>query len=268
MLGWALALGLVTLVANVIGSWLAVSGTRSGGKRALGFLGFAGGFMLAASLLEMIPESLEGAPWWMPFLVGAGFLLIYVIEQVFAGHAHEPPGAHGRPQPAPADPPMEHTLVAELLHPQAIPISAHAGLAAMIGFNVHDFIDGLAIGAGFAASASLGLLVFLAVVLHEVPAGAAISTIALASGRRRKTAVLAGASIGLATMVAIPLPFLLKGSYPLATASFLALSAGSFLYIAAVDLIPATGVRESRIGFLYVLLGVLVFLVTSLLAQQ
>jgi ZIP family zinc transporter/zinc and cadmium transporter len=217
-------------------------------------LGFGGGFLLAAAFLEIIPESLEGGGAVTPLFIAVGYLVIYVAEHLFAGHAHTPsqgpPAAHG----AGVDPVSDHTLAHEFHH-AVLPLTTAASVAALIGFNIHDFLDGLAIGAGMVTSERLGVLVFLAVLIHEVPAGLVVATIMLGAGHSRGVALLAGASIGLITLVGILIPFLLGDLSPTIISLFLALAAGSFIYIAATDLIPAAMGRESKAVFILVPLG-------------
>jgi ZIP family zinc transporter/zinc and cadmium transporter len=253
MLTLAIVLGLVTAVANLLGSYLAVVQRSAAHWTMPATLGFGGGFLLAAALLELLPESLEGGPV-MPLFIAVGYLVIYVAEHLFAGYAHRPspgqPVAHG----AGVDPVADHTLAHEFHH-AAVPLTTAASLAALIGFNIHDFLDGLAIGAGTISSERLGVVVFLAVLIHEAPAGFVLATIMRAAGHSRGVALLAGASIGLITLVGILVPFLLGDLSPTVSSMFLALSAGSFIYIAATDLIPAAMGRDSRAVFLLVPLG-------------
>ena len=261
MLALALTFGLATALANLLGSALAVSRGGRGGTTTANYVGFGGGFLLAAALFEILPESLDGGAL-MPLYVILGYVVVYLSEQVFASHAHEEPHAGLMPPQPSVETAAEHTLVQEFRHPAAA-ISLHSGLAALVGFNVHDFIDGLAIGSGMLTSESLGLLVFLAVLLHEVPAGFTISAIVLGAGRSRRTALLAGASIGVITLVGIVVPFLVGNVREDVAQIFLALSAGSFIYIAATDLIPAAGGGPGRFSFLYVISGMGVFLATA-----
>ena len=44
-------------------------------------------------------------------------------------------------------------------------------ISALVGMLVHTFFDGVAIGAGFIVSPSVGMLIFLAVFLHKIPDG-------------------------------------------------------------------------------------------------
>ena len=269
MLALALLFGLVTAGANLLGSLLAVTRKYDGGATIRNSIGFGGGFLLAAAFFEVLPASLEGGAV-MPLYVLAGYMVVYLFEQLFATHVHESPHTGLLPPIPDEGSPADHTLVQELQHADAV-ISPHAGLAALVGFNVHDFIDGLAIGAAMLTSNTLGVVVFLAVLLHEAPAGFSIAAIILGAGKSRRIAVLAGGSIGVTTLIGIMVPFAF-GELSESTAQiFLALSAGSFVYIAATDLIPAAsagGAGTSRVPFLYVVAGILIFLATSEVAER
>lgn len=264
MLPLALGFGIVTALANIAGAWLAVLSRSPRPGFVAASLGFGGGFLLAAALLEVMPEALAHGPGAAAFVM-LGYGIVYVAEQLFAEHAHEAPG--GRHVPVEdVSRPTEHLLAQEFRH-SVLPITRHASLAALVGLNIHDFIDGLAIGAGVITSEALGVVVFLAVLIHEGPAGFVIASVMRGGGYGRGPALLAGVSIGVITLVGIVVPFLFSGFDSTLTTVFLALSAGSFIYVAATDLIPAAA-GGSRHAYLYVLLGAVAFSVSMLLLDS
>src|SRR5919201_861168 len=57
----------------------------------------------------------------------------------------------------------------------------HVGLVGAIGLSFHSFLDGLAIGVGFKAGASVGVIVLLAVVAHDFADGLNTVTFMLAT---------------------------------------------------------------------------------------
>lgn len=250
----ALSLGLVTAAANFLGSYLAVAYRHPPRILLASSIAFGGGFLLAAALLELIPESVEGRPS-MPVFVALGYLVVYLGEQLFNVHLHTIPDVR-EPDHAPGAVPL-HTLTAATL---LLPATA---LATLMAFNIHDFIDGLAIGAGMVQSDTLGVLAFLAVLSHELPAGFVIATVIRASGRGRTTALLAGASIGVITLLGIAVPFWVGEVSEFAADAFLALAAGSFIYIGASILIPAVETGRSRLALVMVGLGFAVFYLTA-----
>ncbi|MBI4329379.1 MAG: ZIP family metal transporter [Chloroflexi bacterium] len=264
MLPLALGFGIVTALANLAGALLAVLHRSPRPGLVVASLGFGGGFLLTAALLEVMPAALANGPV-APAFVMLGYGIVYVAEQLFAGHAHEEPGGRHLPVQD-VSRPTEHLLAQEFRH-RVLPITRHASLAALVGLNIHDFVDGLAIGAGVITSEALGVLLFLAVLVHEVPAGFVIASVMRGGGYGRGPAFLAGISIGVITLVGIAVPFLFSGFDNTLTTVFLALSAGTFIYVAATDLIPAAA-GGSRHAYLYVLLGAVAFYMSTLLLES
>jgi ZIP family zinc transporter/zinc and cadmium transporter len=141
-------------------------------------------------------------------LVLAGYVLVHVAQHVFTPHFHFGEETHA--------------------------VSPRAGDSALIGLTLHAFFDGVAIASGFLVSQQLGLLFFLAVVLHKLPEGVTIASLMLASGRGRRPALLSGAVLGVATVAGV---IVTEAVAPLAR-SGLALAAGVTLYVAASNLVP------------------------------
>jgi ZIP family zinc transporter/zinc and cadmium transporter len=109
---------------------------------------------------------------------------------------------------------------------------------------LHTFVDGVAIASGFGVSEELGLLVFLAILLHKLPEGLAISSLFLASGESRGAALGASAALAVSSLIGalltMQLPFLGQYGLPLA--------AGVTLYVGASNLVPEfQGKREWRL---------------------
>ena len=113
-------------------------------------------------------------------------------------------------------------------------VSASAGVVGAAGLSLHTFFDGVAIASGFLVSGRLGLLVFLAVLLHKLPEGVTIASVMLAGGGSRRRALGAAGVLGLATVLGV---LLTEQVAPLARHG-LALSAGVTLYVAASNLVP------------------------------
>ena len=255
----ALLLGVITTLANIAGSSLAVVQRQPSRDFMASAIGFGGGFMLAAAFLEMGPEAIKEGKY-MPAFIALGFLLLYLSEHLLNVHIHHIPEessqAHGH---------NPHSLPVAgnpTSHPSDM-IADSKGMVAFVGFNLHDFIDGLAIGAAMITSQAIGVLVFLAVLLHEVPAGFAVATILRSSGRSRRVALLSGVSIGVVTLVGISVPFWVGGVSSVVTGVFLALATGSFIYLGASILIPAAETGRFRWSFLFVALGFFAFFGSS-----
>ena len=92
----------------------------------------------------------------------------------------------------------------------------------------------------------MGLLVFIAILLHKMPEGFTVASIMLASGRSSRKALLATAAIGAATLTGVIGVALLQARVGFAIAYALPFSAGVTLYVAASDLIPEVNHDEER----------------------
>ncbi len=107
----------------------------------------------------------------------------------------------------------------------------------------------------------MGLLVFLAVFLHKLPEGFSMSAIMVSAARGRLTAFLAAVSLACSTLAGAI--WVITATERSATGMFLALATGSFLYIGASDMIPATASKD-RVNILLVILGgALVYLLSG-----
>ena len=238
--------GLAAALANFLGGLL-VSSRRLGQATLRYLIALGAGFMLAAVFLKIIPESVEqwsgqGTEPMMWLL--AGYLLIQLAEHTLAPHFH----------------------FGEETHEEAM-LAQHAALAGVGALTVHAFFDGVSIAVASLVSRELGVLVFIAILLHKVPEGFTVASMMLAAGRNRRSASLSALLIGVATLAGVALVLFFKDfavySHPL---SFyvLPLSAGVTLYVAASDLIPEVNRREGGIKIsLMVFAGVALMYLTE-----
>ena len=245
----AVLLSLVTAIANIVGGYLAVFQRTLSRTMMANFLGLGGGFILAAAFLELVPEVLEMGSEFAIYIV-FGFLLIFIsehlLEQYLERRNQRNAVAH------------EHEEV--ILHPGV-------GLATILGLNIHDFFDGVAIGVGFLTSPSLGILMFLSVITHEITAGFSIAAVSRGAGFGRGVAMASAVAIGLVTVVGTVFVFLIGGMSPMLTGILLGLATGTFIHVGASDLLPAAARSPSRLVVLFVLLGVALFYVSQQLVS-
>lgn len=224
----AIGLGLVAGAANVVGGLLVVS--RSWSRHVLQyFLGLSAGFMLAAVMLEVIPESRALAGETAFLFVLVGYLVVHFFEHAIAPHFH----------------------FGEEIHPEKMR-GNQAGFMALFGLGIHSLFDGVAVASGFLVSPYLGGVVFLAVILHKLPEGFTMASIMLASGKSKKAAIYSAVALGGFTVVGVLLMGILKTQVGYA----LPLSAGATLYVAASDLMPEVNHQPGLLNAFTVFLGV------------
>ena len=255
----ALFLGLITTLATLLGSYLAVLPKHPSARTISAAIAFGGGFILAAAILELAPEVI-GRGEHMPAFIAIGFMLVYLSEHTLNVHLHKLPAET-------EDKGQRHNIEMRHIHKPSHTtlIATQTGLASLVAFNLHDFTDGLAIGAAMISGRGIGIMVFLAVLVHEIPAGFTIASIMRGAGRSRKASFLSGLSIGLITLVGITLPFLLGSINSFTTDLFLALATGTFIYLGASILIPTAETGGYRWSFVYVALGFVLFYVSTLI---
>ena len=230
-------LGAVAALADIAGGLVLVR--ARGIQRYLRyFVALGAGFLMATSVLEMLPESLRLDSKLAPVLVMAGYCAVHFLEHTINAHFHF----------------GEETHHGEF-------VSTHTSYSVLAGLAVHALFDGVAIGSGFALSNMLGLLIFLAILLHKAPEGFTMASVMLASGRSRKTALSSAIALAAATLIGV----LVIGLVPALVRCGLPISAGVALYVAATDLVPEVN-REPGIKMALVFFaGVASFLLLRLL---
>ena len=192
------------------------------------------GFDLLPEVFEMNTDLVAGVPVVSVAILG-GFLLLHILERSFGSH-----------EPAESDYGHDH---------EHHSISGTLGALAMGG---HVFLDGVGLGIAFQVSTSLGIAVFLAVVVHAFSDGLNTVSMIVKSGNWTKSskyllgvdavARIGGAALG--TYLALNDKYL---------ALYLALFSGFVIYIATSHILPEAHSRhESRWTLVMTAVGVMV----------
>jgi zinc and cadmium transporter len=175
------------------------------------FISFGAGLLLSMAFLHMIPESFKLLPRSFGIWLLTGFCLLLFLERFIMVHACEEHGCH------------YHTI----------------GIAAFVGLTIHGLIEGFAL-ASSQLVAHLGPLVLIAILSHKAPAGIALTSILKMSGKKPFQILGFILGVALSGPLGIFLAYwILKNEhYSNAAGVLLSLSAGTFLYIGACDLLP------------------------------
>lgn len=231
----SITLGTVAGLADLVGGALVTARRRWDRTVLQYFLALGAGFMLAVAFLRMVPESLDKVSHAYLYVL-IGYFVVHFSEHTLTPHFH----------------------FGEELHDEVLvhPAVGYMGLA---GLGIHTFFDGVAIASGFLISQPLGIILFLAVLLHKLPEGFSVGSLMLASGASRGTALLASGLLGAATVAGV----LLMSPFAGVVGQALALSAGVTIYVAASDLIPEVNKERSWGVALAVFGGVLLFYVAE-----
>jgi len=234
----SVVLGLVAGLADYLGGFLLVR--RSPSAKALRyFVALGAGFMLAAAVVEMVPEGMHVNPHWAPLLILVGYCGVHLLEHTLVPHFHFGEETH------------HHEF-----------LSAKTSYSVLLGLATHTFFDGVAIGSGFVLSSWLGWVLFFAVFLHKFPEGFTMASVMLAGGRGKAAALNSALFLGAMTVLGV----LAISLEPTWVRLGLPLSAGVTIYVAATDLVPEVnrepGIRMAVVFFV----GVVVFFLLRLAA--
>ncbi len=236
MSGLILLYGLFAAAAELLGGALVI--LRKEWPRAIQeyLLALGAGFILALVFIELVPESIRAIGAEAPLVMLLGYAVLHFFEHTVVGHLHFGEETH-----------------------QEIMVSRVASLSTFIGLFIHAFFDGFAISVGMQFNYYLGVLIFVAVLLHKVPEGLTIASVMIAARRQRQTAFLASAAIAVATMLGVLSAFVLAGIDDRLVGFAFAFSAGIATYVGASDLIPEINHSGKRVIPLMVFGGMLLF---------
>ena len=184
-------------------------------------VGFASGILVSAAFMELIPAADVSTN---ALVVLLGFFVFYLVEKTIMLHSCGEAECEA------------HTI----------------DWIAIVGMASDNIVDGIGIAIGYATNPSLGVLITLAVVAHEIPQGFTTAALATRGGFRFWRIILflliAGAMypIGCALAAFIPASF-----YTIA----IAFVAGDFIYIGAGDLLGEAHKKFNMKVVLSVVLG-------------
>ncbi|RZC34723.1 Zip domain containing protein [Asbolus verrucosus] len=228
-------------------------------------LAFASGGLLGDAFLHLIPHaamSIEshshshshGEDHSHDMSVGlwvlAGIVTFLIVEKgvrIAKGghdHSHHPPKPKEEKKTAKGE---------EKNKPKQIKVAGYLNLAADFS---HNFTDGLAIGSSYLAGNTVGVVTTITILLHEVPHEIGDFAILLQSGVSRKNAMLLQLTTALGAVAGTAISLFAQNSTgELATQWILPFTAGGFIYIALVSVIPEL-LDEEKPNFIQTVLQV------------
>lgn len=225
--------------------------TLAGGFAALrlqhrlhALMALAAGVVVATAVSELLPEAFElvgeGGVLKVGIATVVGFIGFSLLEaflhQSSFEHALEHDHDHGEED--------GHEAVAGSTPRKGRGI---LGLLPPASLVVHSAMDGVAIGLAFQASSEIGVIVLIAVLLHDFADGMNVATIALDAARGERLAV----AFVLLDAIAAPVGGLLSALITIDPATLgllLATFAGVFIAVGAGHLLPESQHRDPRHG--------------------
>ncbi|ODN06456.1 Zinc transporter SLC39A7 [Orchesella cincta] len=113
-----------------------------------------------------------------------------------------------------------------------------AGYLNLAADFLHNFTDGLAVGASYLGGRSVGIVTTFTILLHEVPHEIGDFAILIQSGCSKRKAIFLQLITALGALSGTVLSLLAEGIGESATTWILPFTAGGFIYIATVSVIP------------------------------
>lgn len=174
-------------------------------SQSLLMISFAAGVMLATAFLDILPEAGIFNGW----AILSGIVFLFLLEKSLIWYHH-----HGDE------------------------CDSHAPILISVGDSLHNFIDGIVMGAAFLASPATGMITALAVMAHEIPHEMADFAVMLSMGWSKKKVILTNflsASVSIVGAVGV---YLLGERIQIFLPVLLSFAGGMFIYLACSDLIP------------------------------
>lgn len=232
----------VLLVSGI--SLVGVSALSLGARKLQGALfllvALAIGALLGDAFIHLIPEAFEKYenPVTVSLLIIAGMLVFFWFEKLL--HWHH--GHHGD---------IEEIVGEHHIKP--------LGKLILWSDGLHNFLDGLIIGASYLINTQVGIATTLAVILHEIPQEIGDFGVLLHAGYTQKKALLYNFISALTAIGGVLVIVVVGQSIEQVIDLVIPFAAGTFIYIAAADLVPELHKQRgssTALEFVAILLGV------------
>lgn len=230
---WAVSASIVVSLISLIGILALLLKEKFLDKILLLLIGFSAGGLIGAAFLHILPEALEEYQNYSIFLfVIAGFVLFFILERyLYWRHCH-------------ADDCEVHPFT----------------YLNLIGDGIHNFADGLVIGASFAVSVHFGVVTALVIIFHEIPQEIGDFGVLVYGGFKKSKALFYNFISALACILGTVIGYPLSENIKYFSFYLLPIVAGGFIYIAACDLIPEihkqTSIKRTTFSIIAFILGI------------
>jgi zinc and cadmium transporter len=201
------------------------------------FVSFAAGALIGDVFIHIIPELVEkGFTQIVSIYILSGILLTFIIEKtIHIDHVNKPEAAR-----------------------KYKPYS----ITSLYGDSIHNFVDGMMIGASYLVNFHLGLATTAAVFLHEIPTEIGHFGVLIKGGFTRNKALFVNFLSALTAVVGAIISLIVGSGIEEIKIFLIAFTAGHFIYIAGADLIPElhkeVELKKSIVQFIFLIIGILI----------
>ncbi len=241
-LAWALVASIIVSAISLIGAVSLVMKEGFLDKVLLLLIGFSAGGLIGGAFLHLMPEALEQASDVNVFLsVIIGFVIFFVLERYLHWrHCHK-----GKCD---------------------VHVFTYLNI---IGDGIHNFTDGLVIGASFVVGLKFGILTTLVIIFHEIPQEIGDFGVLVYGGFSKIRALFYNFLSALTCIAGTFIGYMISSGVEKFSVYLLPVIAGGFIYIASCDLIPELhkqpGLKRATLSVIAFSAGVLfIFLARSI----
>lgn len=214
-------------------------------KILIPLVSFSAGALLGDVFIHLLPEIAEesGFTISISLYILLGIVISFIMEKIIAWrHCHIP------------------------LDKNHIHRFAYMNL---VGDAVHNFIDGMIIGASYLVSIPVGIASTVAILLHEIPQEIGDFGVLIHGGFSKNKALLYNFLTALTAILGTIMALALSNSLANLTQFLVPFAAGTFIYIAGADLIPELhkdgSLKSGIIQTIAFIMGILIMMLLLLL---
>jgi zinc and cadmium transporter len=239
---WAVGASITVSLVSLIGIFSLLFREGWFNKIPILLIGFSAGGLIGGAFLHLLPEALEQGEAQAIFLyLIFGFISFFILEKYLHWrHCHE----------------------------GVCTVHAFTYLN-LIGDGIHNFSDGLVIGASFLVSIRFGIITALVIILHEIPQEIGDFGVLVYGGFNKLKALYYNFVIALTCILGTVIGYFISANMYNFSLFLLPFTAGGFIYIAACDLIPElhkeSSLKRSTLSLFAFSCGVLFIYVARLL---
>ena len=246
---WLYTIGSVFIVSliSLIGLTIIRIDAKKSKKITICLVSFSAGALLGDAFIHLLPEIIKEVGFGLniSLYVLSGIGISFIVEKViYWHHCHMP-------------------ITKDHVHPFAI--------MNLAGDTVHNFIDGIIIGASYLVNIPVGIATTFAVIFHEIPQEISDFGVLLHGGFSKAKALFYNFLVSLSVVLGSLIALSIGSAAGNITTFLVPFAAGNFIYIASSDLIPELHKEEfewksSIMQFFMICLGV-VFMLGLLLLE-
>lgn len=242
---WAIGASIAVSLISLIGIFALLFKEDFLDKILFLLIAFSAGGLIGGAFLHILPEAIEEYPKSnLFFYVIVGFVAFFILEKYF----------HWR-----------HC------HKGVCDVHAFTYLN-LIGDAIHNFTDGLVIGASFVVSVKFGIVTTLVIIFHEIPQEIGDFGVLVYGGFKKTKALFYNFITALTCVIGTAIGFPLAERIGKFSMYILPIVAGGFIYVAACDLIPEvhkqTSLKRSTLSIAAFLCGILFIILARLVESH